>query len=153
MHARKGASVCVTRCHSVCVSVSKCFPWGSRQPNWHWRLARLPGYPGDRYWTASRHISRRHPCLFPFFYICTTTSALSFHTSFPKLSIPCELFYICEMPTCSPDTQTDSTSFGNMRSLSHIETVWTYGLLQPAALKVRRPVRRFCFMSPGLQCI
>ena len=94
LYVKHDATLCVCVC--VCVCVSKCFPWGSRQPNWHWRLARLPGYPGDRYWTASRPHFPTPSFFISFFY--TTMSPLSLQTAFPQLSIPCEL------PSCS---QTD----------------------------------------------
>jgi hypothetical protein len=82
--------------HHATVCVSKCFPWGSRQPNWHWRLARLPEYPGDRYWAASRHISRRH--LFFFFilpllplHFIPPSDQHGYSTDLPQLAILCTL--------------------------------------------------------------
>ena len=101
-----------------------------------------------------RPILNRKPPHFPApsFFISlfyTTPSPPSLHIAFPKLSIPCELFGICEMPTCSPDTQTDSTSLGNLRRLSHTEYCVVLRAVDTGGITSRLTNSSFLFHAPG----
>jgi hypothetical protein len=81
---RQSAGLYVEHDATVCTCVGKCFPWDTRQPNWHWRLARLPEHPGDRYWAASRCISPAQSLFFSFYNLSSPHT--SYHLAANKIT-------------------------------------------------------------------
>jgi len=122
------------------------FPLGQQATQLTLKARQIAGVP-------RRPILNRKPphSPAPSFFISlfyTTTSPLSLHTAFSQLSIPCKLFGIWELPTCSPDTEPDNASLRNMRRLSHNEYCVVLRAVATDGITIRRSSSSFLFYVP-----